>query len=110
LRNDKPAVEPQLDRDRVVNALGLPVFTRWLDSRRSSHLGLGPDALVGRSLLSCLFDLNDAGALLDSHPCPNFVDLAGRLRPIGIDDTPKNLSNKIARGGPPKRRPVSRWR
>jgi hypothetical protein len=28
----------------------------------------------------------------------NYVDLAIRLRAIGIEDTPKNLSNKIARG------------
>jgi Domain of unknown function (DUF6471) len=28
----------------------------------------------------------------------SYVDLADRLRAIGIEDTPKNLSNKIARG------------
>ena len=28
----------------------------------------------------------------------NYVDLANRLRAIGIIDNPKNLSNKIARG------------
>ena len=28
----------------------------------------------------------------------NYVDLAERLRSVGITETPKNLSNKIARG------------
>jgi hypothetical protein len=28
----------------------------------------------------------------------SYVDLAQRLRAIGVNDTPKNLSNKIARG------------
>jgi Domain of unknown function (DUF6471) len=28
----------------------------------------------------------------------SYVDLAERLRVIGIEDTPKNLSNKIAQG------------
>jgi hypothetical protein len=28
----------------------------------------------------------------------SYVDLADRLRAIGVEDTPKNLSNKIARG------------
>ena len=28
----------------------------------------------------------------------NYADLADRLRTIGVEDTPKNLSNKIARG------------
>jgi hypothetical protein len=28
----------------------------------------------------------------------NYVDLADLLRAIGVEDTPKNLSNKIARG------------
>jgi len=28
----------------------------------------------------------------------NYVDLANRLRAIGVVDNPKNLSNKIARG------------
>lgn len=28
----------------------------------------------------------------------SYIDLAERLRAMGIEDTPKNLSNKIARG------------
>ena len=28
----------------------------------------------------------------------SYVDLADRLRAIGVEDTPKNLSNKVARG------------
>ena len=28
----------------------------------------------------------------------SYVDLAERLRAIGVEDTPKNLSNKIAQG------------
>ena len=28
----------------------------------------------------------------------SYADLADRLRMIGVEDTPKNLSNKIARG------------
>jgi hypothetical protein len=28
----------------------------------------------------------------------SYADLADRLRTIGVEDTPKNLSNKIARG------------
>ena len=28
----------------------------------------------------------------------SYVDLADRLRAIGVEETPKNLSNKIARG------------
>jgi hypothetical protein len=28
----------------------------------------------------------------------SYVDLSVRLRAIGVEDTPKNLSNKIARG------------
>jgi hypothetical protein len=28
----------------------------------------------------------------------SYVDLADRLRAMGVEDTPKNLSNKIARG------------
>jgi hypothetical protein len=28
----------------------------------------------------------------------SYVDLANRLRAMGIEDSPKNLSNKVARG------------